>query len=65
LAVHRLAFALTVWAIRATLNWTFIERYATPPKGFHDVFFGTGHIAGLVSILDAEDEITSHFFAKR
>jgi len=58
LRVERLALGLAVRAVGAGTGGAFIGFETGPFEGVHDIFFGSGHIAALVGVFDAEDKIS-------
>ena len=50
------AFALAVGAVGAALVGAFVGFEAGPLEGVEDVLFGSGDVAALVGVFDAEDE---------
>jgi len=52
-----LALALAIGAIGAGVEGTFVWGERAPGKAVEDIFFGSGYIAALVGVFDAEDEV--------
>ena len=59
LAVYVAAFALLVGSVGTTFADAFIDAYSEPSQGLVDIFFGSGHKALRVGILDSENHFTA------
>ena len=64
-AIYFAAFALLVGTIIATFAHSFIYAYAEPCQCLVDIFFGSGHKAARVGVLDAQYHISAVLTGKQ